>query len=70
LVNSFATVAGKAEKLATAYTYFKNTELANKEADSYLKVTREDIKRVAQKYFRKTNRVVLYYLPKSEQAKK
>jgi predicted Zn-dependent peptidase len=69
LVNSFASVAGKAEKLATAYTYFKNTEFANKEADNYLKVTREDIQRVAKKYFTKNNRVVLYYLPKSEEAK-
>jgi len=27
-------------------------------------VTREDIRRAAQKYFNKNNRVVLYYLPK------
>ena len=32
-------------------------------------VTREDIKRVANKYFNKNNRVVLYYLPKSEEKK-
>jgi predicted Zn-dependent peptidase len=29
-----------------------------------MKVTREDILRVAKEYFRHDNRVVLYYLPK------
>jgi predicted Zn-dependent peptidase len=29
-----------------------------------MKVTKEDIQRVAKEYFRKENRVVLYYLPK------
>jgi len=35
-----------------------------------MNVTREDIKRVAGKYLTKQNRVVLYYLPKSEEPKK
>jgi predicted Zn-dependent peptidase len=34
-----------------------------------MKVTREDIKRVAEKYLTKENRVVLYYLPKSMEKK-
>jgi predicted Zn-dependent peptidase len=29
-------------------------------------VTKEDIKRVANKYFVQSNRVILYYLPKEE----
>lgn len=55
-----------AEDLATDYTYFKNTNLVNQELDKYLAVTREDIQRVAKKYFTSKNRVVIYYLPNSE----
>ena len=43
-----------------------NTSLINDELDRYLKVAKEDIMRVAKKYFHKDNRVVLYYLPKEE----
>jgi len=58
-----------AENLASNYTYFDNTNLVNQELDKYLSVTPEDIQRVAKKYFTKDNRVVIYYLPKTEQAK-
>jgi predicted Zn-dependent peptidase len=34
--------------------------------DKYLTVTREDIQKVANEYFRENNRVVLYFLPKSQ----
>lgn len=64
LVGRNASIAGRAENLATNYTYFKNTNGINQELANYLSVTREDLKRVANEYFRKDNRVVLYYLPK------
>jgi len=68
MVNSSKRLASVAENLATDYTYFKDTELVNKELDKYLAVTREDIQRVAKKYYTKENRVVIYYLPNSQKA--
>ncbi|WP_227006045.1 pitrilysin family protein [Marinifilum sp. N1E240] len=64
LVSSNSTIERRAENLATAYTYFKDSERVNKELDKYFAVTREDIRKVAKKYFVPKNRVVLYYLPK------
>lgn len=69
-VNQNATDAGVAENLAQYHVFFGNTNLINTEIDKFMKVTREDIKRVADKYLTKSNRVVLYYLPKSAQPKK
>ena len=57
-------VAGVAESLANYKMYYGDANLINTELDRYLAVTREDIQRVAKDYFRKDNRVVLYYLPK------
>ncbi|MEM9920069.1 MAG: pitrilysin family protein [Bacteroidota bacterium] len=62
-----ARVADIAESLSDYYMYFGDTELINTELERYMKVTREDIRRVANKYFHKNNRVVLYYLPKEAQ---
>jgi predicted Zn-dependent peptidase len=59
-----SSVAGIAETLANYKVYFGDANLINTEMNRYLKVTREDIKRVANKYFVKENRVVLHYLPK------
>lgn len=66
IVNSNTSLSSRAYNMAINYTYFKNTDLVNSEIDKYMAVTKEDIKRVANKYFRDDNRVVLYYLPKSE----
>lgn len=60
---------GIATNLATYYTFQGNADLINTELESYRKVTKDDIKRVANKYFTKENRVVIYYLPKSEEQK-
>ena len=69
LVNQNATDLGVAENLAQYHVFFGNTNLINTEIDKFMKVTREDIKRVADKYLTRDNRVVLYYLPKSLEPK-
>ena len=58
---------GVATNLATYYTFQGNANLINTELERYKKVTKEDIKRVANKYLTKENRLVVYYLPKSEE---
>ncbi len=57
-------VAGIAESLANYHMYFDDTSLINNELKRYLAVTKEDIQRVAKKYYDSNNRVVLHYLPK------
>ncbi len=67
MISQNSKVEGIAESLANYFVYYGDANLINTEIDRYMKVTREDIKRVANEYFRKDNRVVLHYLPKSEQ---
>jgi len=59
------TLAGVSEALASNYTYFKDTNLINKELSFYSELTREDLLRVAQKYFQPQSKIVVYYLPKT-----
>jgi len=59
-------VMGVATNLSNGYMFRKNTNYVNTELDSYMKVTKDDIKRVANKYLVKENRVVLFYLPKKK----
>ena len=66
MVSKNAKVEGIAENLANYFVYYGDANLVNTEIDRYMKVTREDLKRVANKYFRKDNRVVLHYLPKEK----
>jgi len=66
-INNIAGLENRAISLAINYTFHKDANLINTEIEKYLSVTKEDIMRVAKDYFRKDNRVVLYYLPKSQQ---
>lgn len=61
------TVAGIAESLANYEMYYGDANLINTELERYRKVTREDILRVAKKYYPENARVVLYWLPKGKQ---
>lgn len=65
-INNFNSMIGIAENLANYYMYFGDANLINTELDRYMKVTKEDIQRVARKYFVKDNRITLYYLPKTK----
>lgn len=67
--NSFVSMKGSnasiAENLAQYYTYYNGkTDLINSELEMYMRVTKEDIQRVAKQYLKKENRLVLYVLPK------
>ncbi len=65
-VSGNSTVAGIANSLARYHVLLGDTDLINSEIERYNKVTIDDIQRVAKKYLVANNRVVLYYLPKSE----
>jgi predicted Zn-dependent peptidase len=58
------TLSGVSNALANYYTYFKDASRINKELSFISEITREDLLRVAQKYFHPQSRTVLYYLPK------
>ena len=49
-ISSNSMVAGIAESLAEYYLIYEDTNLINTELNKYLAVTRDDIKRVANKY--------------------
>jgi zinc protease len=63
-----STMAGIAESLALNHVFFGDANLINTKIDNYMSVTREDIQNAAKKYLNKNNRVVLYYLPKSQES--
>jgi predicted Zn-dependent peptidase len=67
LVDENSTLEGIAENLANFETYYGDATLINTNINRYLKVTREDLQRVAKKYLDKNNRVVLYWLPEQKQ---
>ncbi len=68
-INQNRKMVGIAGNLATYYTFQGDANLINTELDQYRKVTKDDIKRVANQYFTKENRLVVHYLPKSEENK-
>jgi predicted Zn-dependent peptidase len=62
-VNSNSTVAGIAGSLATNYMLYGDTALINKEIEIFRSITREEIRDVAIKYLKPTQRAVIEYLP-------
>lgn len=66
-IASNSTMAGIAESLANYHVYFDDANLINTEIKKYRAVSIDDLQRVATKYLTPQNRVVLHYLPQSQQ---
>lgn len=58
----FNSVLDKAMALGQSMTFYGNPDRINRELDNYLAVSKEDVKRVANKYLVPENRVVLKYV--------
>ncbi len=66
-IGTNAKMLGVAENLADGYTFYnKNTNHINEDLEEMRKITRQDIQNVAKKYLNPNQRVVLYYLPKTD----
>lgn len=65
-VNSNATVEGIAHNLATYYLLYGDINLINTEIDIYKSITREEIKNVANKYLKSNQRLILDYIPTTQ----
>jgi zinc protease len=67
--NNLGSVQAIGENLATSKINYGDANAFNQKLTNYNKVTKDDIKRVAQKYLGNANKVVLHYLPKSMEPK-
>jgi predicted Zn-dependent peptidase len=68
-VNANSNVEGIAENLATYYMLYGDINLINTEIELLHSITREEIRDVAKKYLNPNQRLLLDYIPSTEQAK-
>jgi predicted Zn-dependent peptidase len=68
-VNANANVEGIAENLATYYMLYGDINLINTEIELLHSITREEIRDVAKKYLNPNQRLLLDYIPSTEQVK-
>ncbi|MDC0629745.1 insulinase family protein, partial [Flavobacteriaceae bacterium] len=66
-VNSNSSIEGIANSLARYHMLYGDVNLINNEIDIYRSITREEIKTVANKYLNPNQRLILEYLPESDQ---
>jgi zinc protease len=66
-VNANANVEGIAENLAKYHMLYGDINLINSEIDLYHSITREEIREVAKKYLNPNQRLILDYVPSTEQ---
>ncbi len=70
-VNSNSTIEGIANSLAEYYVFYNgDTNLINKELGLYKSISREEIRKVAQKYLNTNQRLELHYLPEPQKEEK
>lgn len=67
-VNANASVEGIAENLAKYYLLYGDINLINTEIELIHSITREEIRDVAKKYLNPNQRLILDYVPSTEQA--
>ena len=61
IAGSYGTSLARARALGDFYVFYHDTNKINSELDDYLKVTRDDLKRVANKYFTDDGLDTLHY---------
>ncbi len=66
LAAGYGTMAARARALASFHVFYGDTDLVNTELTNYLKVTREDLRRVANRYLTTEGENVLHYPPAAE----
>tara|TARA_B100001057_G_scaffold500997_1_gene619571 strand:+ start:864 stop:2183 length:1320 start_codon:yes stop_codon:yes gene_type:complete len=66
-VNSNSSIQGVANSLARYYMLYGDISLINNEIDIYRSIKREEIQQVARKYLNPNQRLILEYLPETDQ---
>jgi zinc protease len=61
LAGSYGSMASRARGLARYHVFYGDSNLVNTEINNYLKVTKDDVQRVAKKYLTPGGRNVLHY---------
>jgi predicted Zn-dependent peptidase len=64
---SIKTISGRANQIGTYEVFFGDYQKLFNAAEDYRKVTKEDVRRVAQKYFADKNRTVATLIPEKEE---
>ncbi len=65
-VSSASSISGISTSLASYHVFYGDANLINNQLSLYESITREDLKRVANKYLKKDARSILYYLPQED----
>lgn len=66
-VNSNSNLEGIAASLANYYLLYGETNLINEEIEIFRSITREDIKKAANAYLKKNQRMIVEYLPTEQE---